>query len=42
VLSRGTQYSGNPAHDVVSMWIMLDQMQREDVNWFFLHPNHWA
>jgi hypothetical protein len=31
VLRRGTQYSGNPAHDVVSMRVRLDQMEQTDV-----------
>jgi hypothetical protein len=28
VLKRGTQYCGNPAHDVVSMRVRLDQMEQ--------------
>jgi hypothetical protein len=31
VLKRGTQYCGNPAHDVVSMRVRLDQMEQTDV-----------
>ncbi|CAJ2647491.1 unnamed protein product [Trifolium pratense] len=33
VLSRGTKYGGNPAHDVVSMRSRLDEMTRDDFIW---------
>ncbi|WJX77258.1 hypothetical protein P8452_60582 [Trifolium repens] len=33
VLRRGTQYSGNPPHDVVSMRVRPDQMEQTDFVW---------